>query len=180
MEAPASLLQGMLLHRLASTATPSLQVRNSLEGWSAGRSIPGYEKNVSKPHLRRHFCRHASIAAICGHSVHEQHSEHEWIKRQSFGSLWLALWAAVLLRVAMSQFVLLCTFPGLSQQPPAARSAPCGGLPGAASRASRLLGQVRGGSCRPPARHAAHQDVHAVQVRPGCVASLASAFPWLR
>lgn len=32
------------------------EVRNSLEGWAAGGSIPGPEKNVSKPFLARHFC----------------------------------------------------------------------------------------------------------------------------
>ena len=27
-------------------------VQNSLEGWAAGRSIPGFEKNVKKPFLQ--------------------------------------------------------------------------------------------------------------------------------
>ncbi|KXZ55436.1 hypothetical protein GPECTOR_3g86 [Gonium pectorale] len=31
------------------------EVRNSLEGWSAGRSIPGPAKNVAKPFMRRYF-----------------------------------------------------------------------------------------------------------------------------
>lgn len=32
------------------------EVRNSLEGWMAGSSIPGPAKNVNKPFLRKHYC----------------------------------------------------------------------------------------------------------------------------
>ena len=32
-----------------------MEVRDSLEGWGAGDSIPGYQKNVSKKFLRKHF-----------------------------------------------------------------------------------------------------------------------------
>ena len=35
------------------------EVQNSIEGWLAGRSIPGPHKNVSKPFLAKHWHRHA-------------------------------------------------------------------------------------------------------------------------
>lgn len=33
------------------------QVKNSLEGWAAGRSIPGFLANVSKAFLQQYYCR---------------------------------------------------------------------------------------------------------------------------
>ena len=34
------------------------EVQNSIEGWLAGRSVPGPHKNVSKPFLAKHWHRH--------------------------------------------------------------------------------------------------------------------------
>ncbi len=37
---------------------PTVQeIRDSLEGWNAGRSVPGPQKNIEKPHLRQYWCR---------------------------------------------------------------------------------------------------------------------------
>lgn len=40
-----------------------MQVRNSLEGWAAGRSIPGSSENVNKPFLRQYY--HRCVLGIC-------------------------------------------------------------------------------------------------------------------
>lgn len=40
-----------------------VEVRNSMEGWFAGGSIPGPSKNVNRPFLRPYFCRWVCTSA---------------------------------------------------------------------------------------------------------------------
>ena len=54
------------------------EVRNSIEGWVAGNSIPGSQSNVTKPFLQQYWHRWGPADAFPLHVLHGLHHARYW------------------------------------------------------------------------------------------------------